>query len=257
MQFKKRIPFLYLESGKIYINNKKQLLFAKTNELLEIKAEKYVCIVIGKECEISNESIKMISQHRTLIAFTHHKMGYVLMTSYNNKRGNLRIRQLKIVSNKRLKLAAAKQLIRLRNKELPSFLNKIVIGKKSINEIMLYEARWTKQSYRETARITGQIWLGRKYALKRQPGIFIINRLLYTLAYLAIVSLGLDPSLGIIHNHRSGMGLAFDIADIFKPSISWMHGMSSVPSSDLLFKIVDEKQIFNKMIKIIETIFVY
>lgn len=249
---KKRNPFIFVENTKITINKDKILHIGEE----VFVPQQYTCLVLGKECFISSEAAIEISKHNTILAFSHNKLGDLKLTPSKGYRINsLRKKQLLAQNNKKVKLSIAKKLIKLRNKEIPKYLQKIKIASSNTNSLMLAEAVWSKSMYKKIARHHGQIWISRKYALKNKPALFIINRFLYTLSYLAIISIGMDPNLSILHNGNSGMGLALDLADIFKTSLYSEMGFDKIPSNEQLIKVFDEKRIFNKMIKCLENAF--
>jgi CRISPR/Cas system-associated endonuclease Cas1 len=179
----------------------------------------------------------------------------IFLYSQNNLKGNLRKRQYQELATKRKRLQKAKTLTRFKNEEIPSYLPKMDYNCKNVSELMLKEAVWTKDAYKRTARHNGQVWIGRTEALRSRHKMFLVNRLLYSLAFLAVISLGLDPSLGVFHNRRSGMALALDLADIFKPGISWKNTIGKNYDEQLVWGQINEKMVFSKMIKVLETLF--
>ena len=254
MNIKNRIPFIFIEMGKLYVNNG-QLTTEKAGIKEIIDPVDFCCVVLGKGTSITQDAVKMLQKTRTLLFFSGYKMSSIMMYSTSFHAGSLRNTQRILSNNNRSQVKIAKKLIKYRNSMLPSMLQPMKINFTKINEALQNEAVWTKKTYKIMSRVSGQQWISKKYANQNRHPMILINKLLYSLSLIAIISLGLDPSLGVLHTKRRDMGLVFDLADVFKPKISWEPAFLNKGDEKIVWGLINELQIFKKMIMILEDIY--
>ncbi len=132
----------------------------------------------------------------------------------------LLVKQAKIVSNEKLRIAAAKRMYNIRYPDED-------LTELSMRQLLGREGTKVGRRYRELSEIYGVPWNGRRYDIEDfdrndvlQNAISCANACLYGICYAVIYALGLSPGLGIVHN---GLAKSFvlDIADIYKEQISF------------------------------------
>lgn len=107
-------------------------------------------------------------------------------------------------------------------KKLTLDIKNEIEGLKTINEILLYEARWAKKIYREFSLkykvefIRDKSSISTDYINER---LNILNNALYSLVTAICYSVNLSPSIAVLHGETRRGGLAFDLADLMKTQI--------------------------------------
>ena len=123
--------------------------------------------------------------------------------------------QAKLVSNRRSRLATARQMYEMRfpNEDFSNLTMEELRGK---------EGSRVRRIYREQSKLTGVSWNKREYKVDNfkdgtpiNKALTAAHQALYGLSYSVIVALGASPGLGFIH---TGHDLAFlyDFADLYK-----------------------------------------
>lgn len=132
----------------------------------------------------------------------------------------LLMKQAKIVSNEKLRIAAAKRMYNIRYPEED-------LTELSMRQLLGREGTKVGRRYKELSEEYNIPWNGRKYKTDDfssndplQNALSCANACLYGLCYSVIYALGLSPGLGIVH---TGLAKSFvlDIADIYKEKISF------------------------------------
>lgn len=139
----------------------------------------------------------------------------------------LLVKQAKIVSNEKLRIAAAKRMYNIRYPEEN-------ITELSMRQLLGREGTKVGRRYKELSEKYGIPWNGRKYNSENyncndplQNALSCANACLYGICYAVIYSLGLSPGLGIIHN---GLAKSFvlDVADLYKEELTFPVAFSEI-----------------------------
>lgn len=132
----------------------------------------------------------------------------------------LLIKQARIVSNEKLRIAAAKRMYNIR------YPNENLSGL-SMRQLLGQEGTRVGKRYSELSKEYDMLWNGRKYDSNHfdknetlQNAISCANACLYGICYSVIFALGLSPGLGIVHTGLS-KSFVLDIADIYKENITF------------------------------------
>ncbi|GAA4798765.1 hypothetical protein GCM10025785_21720 [Corynebacterium canis] len=127
--------------------------------------------------------------------------------------------QAKIVSNERLRLAAARQMYNMR-------FEGENVSKQTMQQLRGREGARVRKVYRESAKATGVEWNGREYEMDNFAASDPINMALsaahtslYGITHAAIVALGCSPGLGIIHTGHD-RSFVYDVADLYKAEVT-------------------------------------
>lgn len=243
MNCKRRIPVLFVNEV-VTRRSHGTWVIGKT----VIQVFQFACVVLGPKCKYDHIIFKDCSDFKVLVVLSN---GYscAITLSTPNRNAQMSLKQLKIVSCSRRRLAAAKKLVKYRNTYIPRHLRPLSVCKTiTLQELMRIEAIWTKNAYKRISRNFGQIWISKEIEHKRNFAFTYQNRVLYLLAYIAINHLGLDPNIGIIHNNR-GFGLVYDLADIFKARYNWWITLRDDK------KIINEKIVIKQMVAVLEDLF--
>lgn len=132
----------------------------------------------------------------------------------------LLMKQARIVSNEKLRIAAAKRMYNIRypGEDLSELSMRQLLGR---------EGTKVGRRYKELSEEYGVPWNGRKYNSADfdnndplQNALSCANACLYGICYSVIFALGLSPGLGIVHTGLS-KSFVLDIADIYKEQISF------------------------------------
>lgn len=131
--------------------------------------------------------------------------------------------QLRTCFDDTSRLACAKHLMAARNEVIANYCDQlppiVYEGAKTVEEILLIEARWAKHAYEQTSIETA----GERYGFhKRERPIALYNFFVYNLVHSLVLQYGYVPDVGVIHSRTKGGGLVFDVADVFKPALTLM-----------------------------------
>jgi CRISPR-associated protein Cas1 len=218
-QFKDRYPFIYLERGRLEVDDSSVKWIDSEGAVVRIPCATLASILLGPGTSITHEAIKVLSSSNCLVSW----VGEDTMIYYASGQSpvadtrKLR-RQAELSTNPRKAVEVARRLFRHRFpiEELES---------KTLKEMMGLEGRRTRELYDEKAAQYGVGWRGRSYL----PGKFelsdITNRILtasnaalYGIVSAAVHGLGYSPHLGFIHS-GSPLPFVYDIADLYKEKL--------------------------------------
>ena len=213
---KDRYPFLYLEHGRLEIDDSSIKWISADNDIFSIPAATISTILLGPGTSITHEAIKILSALNTTICWTGEDslLFYAVGQTPTANTRNLK-KQISLATNSKKSLEIAKKMFLYR------FPNEN-IENKTLKNLMAIEGTRIKTLYSELSKKYSVNWNGRRYT----PGNFQLsdltnqlitscNTALYAMISSIIYSLGLTPKIGFIH---SGCPLPFvyDIADLYK-----------------------------------------
>lgn len=223
-----RLPAIYIEYSKI-IKKADTLTIVYEGDGIKPSFESVPVaalsmILVGPGCSVSTEAVKIMTRNGCLIAFT--GGGGMPLFSYTTsyRSPTKKLSQYKKLTDETERLRIGKlffekraQLIEIYGGEIGVPLFNGFQEIESIQGLNSFEGGWTKNAYRQVSKKYGINYEGKQKTLK---SIALANHFVYSLAHATIVSLNLDPNVGIIHGQTRGGGLVFDLADIYKPVLT-------------------------------------
>lgn len=212
-------PFQYIEKAKLVLKDG-FLTALKGHEGPQIIApSSLMFLLLGAGTSITQEAALFCARHDLFLCFA--RGGSNIHTIWQSHRYQnpvcLRNQIKKIDGNQ---LVYAKALLKYRFYLVDKFNKKIeeeLDCLKSINEILLYEARFYKNLYKELA-IKNKVDFtrnkdGTDYVNER---LNILNNVLYSVTTALCLGTHISPSIAIIHGDTRRGGLTFDLADLIK-----------------------------------------
>lgn len=266
----RRVPFYYTEYSRIKRkDNDIRILKADLKQEYSIPVCGIGGLFLGPGTSITSESMRIISSRGCLIGVMGGNSAPLYLCSTQHRSPLPRIRQHKIIFDEAYRLNAAKILFQRRkqfiNKFSPVILPLFPDYKEgdTINTLLSKEGAWARESYKSLS-VQHDIPLvkrGKGFRGKKDP-ITFLNFLSYSIADLAILHLGYDPDIGILHGRTKGGGLSYDLADVVKPVIALVLSFQAIKENWSLteiknnfMKLVLEIDALNYLLKTLNKIF--
>ncbi|MCK9329639.1 MAG: type I-E CRISPR-associated endonuclease Cas1e [Sphaerochaetaceae bacterium] len=218
-QVKDRYPFLYLERGRLEIDDSSVKWIDCDCNVVKIPIATISTLLLGPGTSITHEAVKVIAAANCTICWVGEDsmLFYAVGESPTSNTRNLR-RQMKLSCNPSKSLEVARKLYAFRFPELD-------LSKSTLSELMGIEGKRVKQLYEAKAEKYGVGWAGRNYI----PGKFMMsdftnkvltaaNAALYGIISSAVYSMGYSPHIGFIHS-GSPLPFVYDLADLYKESV--------------------------------------
>ena len=224
----RRVPFYYTEYSKIKRKENDIRIFkADLNEEYSIPISGIGGLFLGPGTSITSESMRVISSRGCLIGVMGGNSAPLYLCSTQHRSPLPRIRQHNVVFNESKRLVAAKILFKRRKIFMSKFsdinlpLFPSCEQKDTINILLSKEGAWAREAYKSLSLQYDIPYIarGKPFRGKKDPLTFL-NFLSYSIADLAILHLGYDPNIGILHGRTKGGGLSYDLADVVKPVIA-------------------------------------
>lgn len=233
-----RIGFLYLHRC-VVSRDGGALTARKESGTVHIPVSAVNAILLGPGTSVTHQAVALMAEAGTLAVWVGDGAGVWYAAGRPLATGTHLLRkQAEVVSVPELRMEAARRMYAIR------FGNTAMDAKVSIREMQLHEGRLVKELYRSESQRTGVPWAGRVTRRgNHKPdainsSLSLAHSCLYSVCHSVILSLGLSPGLGVVHqgNHRS---FTLDIADLYKHRVSIpaafeavaMSGGMSVPAS--------------------------
>lgn len=229
-QVKDKYPFVYLEHGRLEIDDSSVKWIEATGHVISIPCATVNTILLGPGTSVTHAAIKSMSESNCTVCWigSDSLLYYATGETPTANTYNLK-KQISLYSNSKKKLETARTLFSFRFPDLD-------LKEKSLSEMMGMEGYRVKALYKNVAEKYEIPWDGRNYI----PGkinlsdttnkiLTCCNVALYGILLSVVHALGFSPRIGFIH---SGCPLPFvyDIADLYKPEVS----------IDLAFKLTKE-----------------
>lgn len=229
-QVKDKYPFVYLEHGRLEIDDSSVKWIEATGHVISIPCATVNTILLGPGTSVTHAAIKSMSESNCTVCWigSDSLLYYATGETPTANTYNLK-KQISLYSNSQKKLETARTLFSFRFPDLE-------LKEKSLSEMMGMEGYRVKALYKNVAEKYEIPWDGRNYI----PGkinlsdttnkiLTCCNVALYGILLSVVHALGFSPRIGFIH---SGCPLPFvyDIADLYKPEVS----------IDLAFKLTKE-----------------
>lgn len=218
-KIRERYPFLYLEHGRLEVDDSSIKWISADREVIRIPAATVMTILLGPGTSITHEAVKVLATLNTTVCWVGEDslMFYAVGQTPSADTRNLK-RQLQLASDPETSLKVAREMY------LRRFPEAKVRGKQ-LKDLMVMEGGRVRELYERLAEKYFVAWRGRSY----KPGKFELsdltnqlitscNAALYALISSIIHALGLSPRIGFIHS-GSPLPFVYDIADLYKAEL--------------------------------------
>jgi CRISPR-associated protein Cas1 len=215
-QVKDKFPFLYLERGRLEVDDSSIKWIDSDGGITPIPAAILNSLLLGPGTSITHEAIKVLASANCCVCWVGEDslIFYAAGVTPTANSRNFR-KQVKKASDKKISLDIARKFFA---KRFPT----ADLDGKSLSEMMGMEGYRQKQLYEEKAKKYGVGWKGRVYV----PGKFELsdvtnqvltsaNSALYGILCSVVHSLGYSPHIGFIHS-GSPLPFIYDLADLYK-----------------------------------------
>ena len=214
-----RMTFLYLERCVV---SRKDSAITVTDERgsVHIPAASLGVLLLGPGTNVTHRAIELIGDTGTSIVWVGEQgVRYYAHGRPLAQSSRLLVAQASLVSNKRTRLAVARDMYQLR------FPNEDVTGL-TMQQLRGREGSRIRSVYRKASKESGVPWHGRDYSVDNFSASDPINMALsaahaclYGVVHSVIVSLGCSPGLGFIHTCHD-RSFVYDIADLYKAEVT-------------------------------------
>jgi len=218
-QVSDKYPFIYLERGRLEIDDSSIKWIDSEGNLVRIPVAILSTILLGPGTSVTHEAIKVMTSANCTVCWVGEDslLFYAVGQSPTADTRNLK-KQIELASNKVSRLNVARKMFLTRFPEEEVF-------SKNLSELMGMEGKRVRASYEFYANKYKVGWEGREYV----PGKFELsdftnqvltaaNAALYALLTSAIYSLGFSPHIGFIHS-GSPLPFVYDLADLYKEEL--------------------------------------
>lgn len=217
-------PFQYVEKAKIMMKDGFLSAMRGKEGMQIIAPASILFLMLGAGTSITQEAAIFCAEHDVQLCFARggSNIHSIWMSGRFPNPESLKNQINKIEKNR---LSYAKILLIYRFYLLNRLNDKIkeeINILNTVNEILLYEARWAKQIYREFS-MKYKVDFTRNTSLDNTDYINerlnILNNALYSLVTAICYAINLSPSVAILHGETRRGGLTFDLADLMKTQI--------------------------------------
>ncbi len=218
-KIRERYPFLYLEHGRLEVDDSSVKWISAEKEVIRIPAATVLTLLLGPGTTVTHEAIKVLGTLNTTICWVGEDslMFYAVGQTPTANTRNLK-KQVELSADPEARLRIAKKMFLSRFPEAR-------VKNKTLEELMVMEGGRVRSLYEELAEKYFVNWKGRIY----KPGSFKLsdmtnqlitscNMALYALISSIVHSLGLSPHIGFVHS-GSPLPFVYDVADLYKADV--------------------------------------
>jgi CRISPR-associated protein Cas1 len=210
-----RVSFIYIEHAKVNRQDS-AITVAESRGIVRIPAAMIGVLLLGPGTDISHRAVELLGDTGTAMVW----VGERGVRQYAHGRSLARttrflVRQAKLVSNTRSRLAVARQMYQMR------FPDEDVSGL-TMQQLRSHEGARVRRAYRRLSQEYHVPWQRRDYNPENFEGgdpvnqaLSAANVALYGLVYSVVAALGLSPGLGFVHTGHD-RSFVYDIADLYK-----------------------------------------
>lgn len=218
-QIKDRYPFLYLERGRLEIDDSSVKWIDCDGQVIRLPVATVSTLLLGPGTTITHEAVKVLSASNCNVCWVGEDslLFYASGISPTADTRNL-LRQIQAAYDKRSALAVARRMFARR------FPNEALSGK-TLHELMGMEGIRVRGIYAKKAEEYGVGWKGRNYIPGKIELSDITNQILtscnsalYGILTSCIYSMGFSPHVGFIHS-GSPLPFVYDMADLYKEEL--------------------------------------
>lgn len=215
-QVKNRYPFIYLERGRMEIDDSSIKWIDSEGNIVRIPVTTISTILLGPGTSVTHEAIKVCSASNTTLCWVGEDsmLFYAVGNSPTANTSNFR-RQMKISCDDEKSLEVARRMYKRR------FPDEDLTGK-TLKQMMGMEGYRVKKLYEEMAEKYKVGWKGRSYVPGKMKLSDLTNQILtacnsglYAIICSCVYSMGFSPHIGFIHS-GSPLPFVYDMADLYK-----------------------------------------
>lgn len=215
-QMKDRYPFIYLERGRLEIDDSSVKWIDSECNVVRIPIATISTILLGPGTSVTHEAIKVLSSANTTVCWVGEDSLLFYATGITPTANTRNIRlQSSLASNQKNRLTVAKRMFLYRFPETD-------VSKSTLADLMGKEGKRIKQLYVSKAEEYQVGWSGRSYV----PGDFSLsdttnkiltssNAALYAIITSVVNATGYSPHIGFVHS-GSPLPFIYDLADLYK-----------------------------------------
>ena len=215
-RIRERYPFLYLEHGRLEIDDSSIKWLSADREVFRLPAATISTLLLGPGTSVTHEAVKILASLNTTVCWIGEDslVFYAVGQTPTANTRNLK-KQLELAMDPGKSLAIAKKMFLYRFPDA-------TVRNKKLGTLMTMEGARVRALYAELAEKYLVLWKGRSYKLGEFKHSDLTNQLitscnsaLYAIISSVIHSLGLSPRVGFIHS-GSPLPFVYDIADLYK-----------------------------------------
>lgn len=215
-QMKDRYPFIYLERGRLEIDDSSVKWIDSECNVVRIPIATISTILLGPGTSVTHEAIKVLSSANTTVCWVGEDSLLFYATGITPTANTRNIRlQSSLASNQKSRLTVAKRMFLYRFPDTD-------VSKSTLTDLMGKEGKRIKQLYVSKAEEYQVGWSGRSYV----PGDFSLsdttnkiltssNAALYAIITSVVNATGYSPHIGFVHS-GSPLPFIYDLADLYK-----------------------------------------
>jgi CRISPR-associated protein Cas1 len=218
-QIKDRYPFLYLERGRLEIDDSSVKWIDCEGEVIRLPIATITMLLLGPGTSITHEAVKVLAAANCSVCWVGEDslLFYAVGQSPTADTRNMR-KQVQLACDPKKSLTVARRMFARR---FPG----VDLQNKNLKEMMGMEGSRVRKLYEEKAQEYHVGWKGRSFT----PGKFelsdvtnqiltVSNAALYALLSSAIYTMGYSPHIGFIHS-GSPLPFVYDLADLYKEDL--------------------------------------
>lgn len=218
-QIKDKYPFVYLERGRLEIDDSSIKWIDATNQVVPLPVATLNCLLLGPGTTITHEAVKVAAAANCSVCWVgedsllFYAAGYVPTANTRNLR-----HQIELAANPDKSLKVARRLFARRFPEAE-------LQDKSLQQMMGMEGHRVRALYRSKAEEYQVGWKGRQFVPNKFELSDVTNQILtasnaalYGILCSAVHSLGYSPHVGFIHS-GSPLPFIYDLADLYKEQL--------------------------------------
>ena len=218
-QIKDRYPFLYLERGRLEIDDSSVKWIDSEGEVVRLPIATITTLLLGPGTSVTHEAIKVLAAANCSVCWVGEDslLFYAVGNSPTANTRNLR-RQMLISCDPEKSLAVARRMYERR------FPDENLKGK-PLKEMMGMEGYRVRALYEKKANEYGVGWRGRSFTPGKMELSDVTNQVLtasnaalYGILCSCIYSMGYSPHIGFIHS-GSPLPFVYDMADLYKEEL--------------------------------------
>lgn len=215
-QIKDKYPFIYLERGRLEIDDSSIKWIDAENHVVPIPVATLNCLLLGPGTTVTHEAVKIAASANCSICWVGEDslLFYAAGVLPTADTRNLK-QQVELASNPQSSLTVARRMFARRFPDAE-------LENKNLKEMMGMEGYRVRTLYQQKAEEYQVGWKGRHFT----PGKFELsditnqvltasNAALYGVLCSAVNSLGYSPHIGFIHS-GSPLPFIYDLADLYK-----------------------------------------
>lgn len=218
-QVNTRYPFVYLEHGRLEIDDRSVKFINADGEVISIPCGMINCILLGPGTSITHDAIKILSEYNCNVFWTGENglKFYSCGISPTADSKNMRM-QMQYACDKKKSLEIARKMF---TKRFPND----DVSSKTLEQLKGMEGVRVKNLYALYADKYKVLWNFRNANLTSfddasitNKWITMFNQFLYSILCSATISLGFSPHIGFVHS-GSPLPFIYDMADLYKEQL--------------------------------------